>query len=63
MKCTISSDDYPFKVSDACFLIVGTDINRALLTAMSVLDKAERLPERSVSMIILLTDGQPTSGE
>ncbi|XP_074691938.1 inter-alpha-trypsin inhibitor heavy chain H4 isoform X2 [Strix aluco] len=41
----------------------GTDINRALLTAVSVLDKAERLPERSVSMIILLTDGQPTSGE
>ncbi|NXG82710.1 ITIH3 inhibitor, partial [Stercorarius parasiticus] len=38
-------------------------INRALLTAVSVLDKAERLPERSVSMIILLTDGQPTSGE
>ncbi|KAM7095812.1 inter-alpha-trypsin inhibitor heavy chain H4-like [Ciconia maguari] len=41
----------------------GTDINRALLTAVSVLDKVERLPERSVSMIILLTDGQPTSGE
>ncbi|KAK4814898.1 hypothetical protein QYF61_001276 [Mycteria americana] len=41
----------------------GTDINRALLTAVSVLDKAKRLPERSVSMIILLTDGQPTSGE
>ncbi|XP_010284264.1 PREDICTED: inter-alpha-trypsin inhibitor heavy chain H4 [Phaethon lepturus] len=41
----------------------GTDINRALLTAVSVLDKAERLPEQSVSMIILLTDGQPTSGE
>uniref|UniRef100_A0A8C8ABD9 Inter-alpha-trypsin inhibitor heavy chain 4 n=1 Tax=Otus sunia TaxID=257818 RepID=A0A8C8ABD9_9STRI len=41
----------------------GTDINRALLTAVSVLDKAERLPERSISMIILLTDGQPTSGE
>nr|XP_010301649.1 PREDICTED: inter-alpha-trypsin inhibitor heavy chain H4 [Balearica regulorum gibbericeps] len=41
----------------------GTDINRALLTAVSVLDKSERLPERSVSMIILLTDGQPTSGE
>uniref|UniRef100_A0A8B9TL75 Inter-alpha-trypsin inhibitor heavy chain H4 n=1 Tax=Anas platyrhynchos TaxID=8839 RepID=A0A8B9TL75_ANAPL len=50
-------------VSDACFLIAGTDINHALLTAVSVLDKAERLPERSVSMIILLTDGQPTSGE
>ncbi|KAM9276990.1 inter-alpha-trypsin inhibitor heavy chain H4-like [Morus bassanus] len=41
----------------------GTDINRALLNAVSVLDKAERLPEQSVSMIILLTDGQPTSGE
>ncbi|NXL58636.1 ITIH4 inhibitor, partial [Chordeiles acutipennis] len=41
----------------------GTNINRALLTAVSVLDKAEGLPERSVSMIILLTDGQPTSGE
>ncbi|KAM6126343.1 inter-alpha-trypsin inhibitor heavy chain H4 [Phoenicopterus ruber ruber] len=41
----------------------GTNINHALLTAVSVLDKDERLPERSVSMIILLTDGQPTSGE
>ncbi|OPJ80830.1 inter-alpha-trypsin inhibitor heavy chain H4 isoform A [Patagioenas fasciata monilis] len=41
----------------------GTDINRALLTAVGLLDKTEKLPERSVSMIILLTDGQPTSGE
>ncbi|XP_008942939.1 PREDICTED: inter-alpha-trypsin inhibitor heavy chain H4-like, partial [Merops nubicus] len=41
----------------------GTDINRALLAAVSTLDKAESLPERSVSMILLLTDGQPTSGE
>ncbi|NXG65713.1 ITIH4 inhibitor, partial [Hemiprocne comata] len=41
----------------------GTDINGALLTAVSVLEKAKELPERSVSMIILLTDGQPTSGE
>ncbi|XP_066051631.1 inter-alpha-trypsin inhibitor heavy chain H4 [Chamaea fasciata] len=40
----------------------GTDISGALLAAVAVLDKAERLPERSVSMIILLTDGQPTSG-
>uniref|UniRef100_A0A8D0GCP1 Inter-alpha-trypsin inhibitor heavy chain 4 n=1 Tax=Sphenodon punctatus TaxID=8508 RepID=A0A8D0GCP1_SPHPU len=41
----------------------GTDINKALLTSASALDKAisaELLPERSVSMIILLTDGQPT---
>uniref|UniRef100_A0A8D0GEZ1 Inter-alpha-trypsin inhibitor heavy chain 4 n=1 Tax=Sphenodon punctatus TaxID=8508 RepID=A0A8D0GEZ1_SPHPU len=39
------------------------NINKALLTSASALDKAisaELLPERSVSMIILLTDGQPT---
>ncbi|RLV99424.1 hypothetical protein DV515_00009630 [Chloebia gouldiae] len=41
----------------------GTDISGALLAAVAVLEKAEGLPERSVSMIILLTDGQPTSGE
>uniref|UniRef100_A0A8D2P3U6 Inter-alpha-trypsin inhibitor heavy chain 4 n=1 Tax=Zosterops lateralis melanops TaxID=1220523 RepID=A0A8D2P3U6_ZOSLA len=41
----------------------GTDIDGALLAAVGVLDKAQQLPERSVSMIILLTDGQPTSGE
>ncbi|NXL87632.1 ITIH4 inhibitor, partial [Alectura lathami] len=41
----------------------GTDINRALLTAVGVLEKAAGLPERSVSMVILLTDGQPNSGE
>ncbi|NXA45177.1 ITIH4 inhibitor, partial [Nothocercus julius] len=41
----------------------GTDIHRALLRAVDTLHKAEALPERSVSMIILLTDGQPTSGE
>ncbi|NWV04950.1 ITIH4 inhibitor, partial [Ptilonorhynchus violaceus] len=40
-----------------------TDINGALLAGVSMLDKAEGLPERSVSIIILLTDGQPTSGE
>ncbi|XP_039551425.1 inter-alpha-trypsin inhibitor heavy chain H4 isoform X2 [Passer montanus] len=41
----------------------GTDISGALLAAVGVLQKAQGLPERSVSMIILLTDGQPTSGE
>ncbi|XP_032066694.1 inter-alpha-trypsin inhibitor heavy chain H4-like isoform X10 [Thamnophis elegans] len=44
----------------------GTNINEALLTAIDSLDKAtygELLPERSISTIILLTDGQPTSGE
>ncbi|XP_071296245.1 inter-alpha-trypsin inhibitor heavy chain H4 [Agelaius tricolor] len=41
----------------------GTDISGALLAAVGMLDKHEGLPEHSVSMIILLTDGQPTSGE
>uniref|UniRef100_A0A674HSV2 Inter-alpha-trypsin inhibitor heavy chain 4 n=1 Tax=Taeniopygia guttata TaxID=59729 RepID=A0A674HSV2_TAEGU len=50
-------------VSGACSLIAGTDISGALLAAVGVLEKAEGLPERSISMIILLTDGQPTSGE
>lgn len=50
-------------MSGACSLIAGTDIDGALLAAVGVLDKAQQLPERSVSMIILLTDGQPTSGE
>nr|XP_060615868.1 inter-alpha-trypsin inhibitor heavy chain H4-like [Anolis sagrei ordinatus] len=44
----------------------GTDINGALLAAINSLDKAtsaELLPEQSISMIVLLTDGQPTVGE
>ncbi|XP_078517773.1 inter-alpha-trypsin inhibitor heavy chain H4-like isoform X2 [Lissotriton helveticus] len=44
----------------------ATDINSALLSAVQILKESEEtrvLPERSVSMIIMLTDGQPTSGE
>ncbi|KAK9406268.1 inter-alpha-trypsin inhibitor heavy chain H4 [Crotalus adamanteus] len=44
----------------------GTNINEALLTAINSLDQAtqeESLPEKSISMIILLTDGDPTVGE
>ncbi|KAL8212381.1 UNVERIFIED_CONTAM: Inter-alpha-trypsin inhibitor heavy chain H4 [Gekko kuhli] len=43
----------------------ATDINGALLAAIHALDEAttaELLPEQSISMIILLTDGQPTVG-
>ncbi|XP_015675178.2 inter-alpha-trypsin inhibitor heavy chain H4-like [Protobothrops mucrosquamatus] len=43
----------------------GTNINEALLTAINSLDQATReesLPEKSISMIILLTDGDPTVG-
>ncbi|XP_061473986.1 inter-alpha-trypsin inhibitor heavy chain H4 isoform X4 [Rhineura floridana] len=43
----------------------ATDINGALQTAINLLDKdttAEVLPDKSISMIILLTDGQPTEG-
>ncbi|XP_043563772.1 inter-alpha-trypsin inhibitor heavy chain H3-like [Chiloscyllium plagiosum] len=42
-----------------------TNINDSLLLAISLLDTAhkQKLPERSVSMIILLTDGDPNVGE
>uniref|UniRef100_A0A3Q3IL68 Inter-alpha-trypsin inhibitor heavy chain H3 n=2 Tax=Monopterus albus TaxID=43700 RepID=A0A3Q3IL68_MONAL len=43
-----------------------TNINDALLLAVNMLDKdrrEKRLPERSIDMIILLTDGMPNSGE
>ncbi|XP_028906756.1 inter-alpha-trypsin inhibitor heavy chain H4 isoform X1 [Ornithorhynchus anatinus] len=44
----------------------GTNINEAVLAAVHLLDESnqrELLPENSVSMIILLTDGEPTVGE
>ncbi|XP_032996621.1 inter-alpha-trypsin inhibitor heavy chain H4 [Lacerta agilis] len=44
----------------------STNINDALQTAINLLDKdtkAESLPDQSVSMIILLSDGQPNTGE
>uniref|UniRef100_A0A4W3IBL3 Inter-alpha-trypsin inhibitor heavy chain H3 n=1 Tax=Callorhinchus milii TaxID=7868 RepID=A0A4W3IBL3_CALMI len=46
--------------------VSGTNINDPLLEAAKLLDDAHNLgqvPERSVSMIILLTDGDPNSGE
>ncbi|KAM3878582.1 inter-alpha-trypsin inhibitor heavy chain H3-like [Diretmus argenteus] len=44
----------------------GTDINGAVLRAVNMLlkDKQDKkIPERSVDMVILLTDGMPYSGE
>lgn len=44
----------------------GTNINDAVLLAARLLDSAnqkELLPEGSASLIILLTDGDPTMGE
>lgn len=44
----------------------ATDIHDAVLKAVDMLvtdRNAKRLPEKSVDMIILLTDGDPTSGE
>nr|XP_019579846.1 PREDICTED: inter-alpha-trypsin inhibitor heavy chain H4 isoform X2 [Rhinolophus sinicus] len=44
----------------------GTNINSAMLMAVQLLDEAnrkEQLPVGSVSLIILLTDGDPTVGE
>ncbi|GCC25549.1 hypothetical protein chiPu_0003960 [Chiloscyllium punctatum] len=43
----------------------GTNINDPMLKAVNLLNKAHQdklLPERSVSMIILLTDGDPNEG-
>ncbi|XP_043842758.1 inter-alpha-trypsin inhibitor heavy chain H4-like [Dromiciops gliroides] len=44
----------------------STNINEAVLVAVRMLDdsnRKEQLPEGSVSMVILLTDGEPTVGE
>ncbi|XP_072137006.1 inter-alpha-trypsin inhibitor heavy chain H3-like [Mobula birostris] len=44
----------------------ATNINDPMLEAVRLLDRAhqkKQLPERSVSMIILLTDGDPNTGE
>ncbi|XP_040603740.1 inter-alpha-trypsin inhibitor heavy chain H4 isoform X2 [Mesocricetus auratus] len=44
----------------------GTNINDAMLLAVKLLDssnQAELLPGGSVSLVILLTDGEPTEGE
>lgn len=44
----------------------GTNINDAMLMAVKLLDtsnQAELLPSGSVSLIILLTDGEPTAGK
>lgn len=46
--------------------LLGTNINDAVMKAVEMLvtDKREnRIPERNVDMIILLTDGSPNSGE
>ncbi|KAM9592937.1 inter-alpha-trypsin inhibitor heavy chain H4 [Trichechus inunguis] len=44
----------------------GTNINNAMMTAVELLDNSNRqelLPAGGVSLIILLTDGNPTEGE
>lgn len=44
----------------------GTNINSAILDAVSLLKKErkeKKVPERSMDMIFLLTDGMPNSGE
>lgn len=49
-----------------CLFLSATNINDAVLRAVTMLseDREDRkLPERSLDMIILLTDGMPNSGE
>lgn len=60
-----SSRHRSIPLSAACF-VPGTDINLGVLRGVDMLvkDRQEnRLPERSVDMVILLTDGMPVSGE
>ncbi|XP_027132828.1 inter-alpha-trypsin inhibitor heavy chain H3-like, partial [Larimichthys crocea] len=48
-----------------CLFLLATDINGAVLRAVDMLvnDRQEKkLPERSIDMVILLTDGMPNSG-
>ncbi|XP_035517598.1 inter-alpha-trypsin inhibitor heavy chain H3-like [Morone saxatilis] len=57
---------HPSTLHTWCAFLLGTDINQAVLTGVDMLVKDRRekkLPERSVDMIILLTDGMPNSGE
>ena len=49
-----------------CHCLSATNINGAILKAVRMLEKDrddKKLPERSVDMIILLTDGMPNKGE
>ena len=46
--------------------LLATNINDALLRGVNMLVKDrqdKKLPERSIDMIILLTDGMPNEGE
>ena len=49
-----------------CVFLLGTIINDAVLRGVNMLvkDRQEnKLPEGSIDMIILLTDGMPNTGE
>lgn len=49
-----------------CVFPLVTNINDAVLRGVNMLVKdrqEKRLPEKSIDMIILLTDGMPNSGE
>lgn len=53
-------------VKKTIVFLQATDINDAVLKAVDMLvtdRNAKKLPEKSIDMIILLTDGDPTSGE
>lgn len=53
-------------ICSLCYYLSATNINDAVLRAVSMLEKERRhknLPERSADMVILLTDGMPNAGE
>lgn len=45
-----------------CFFVIGTDINKAMLSGIDLLKLAKVDDERS-PVFVFLTDGHPTSGE
>lgn len=58
---------YRMEEMTRCFYFFqGTDINSGVLRGIDMLIKdrqEKKLPERSIDMIILLTDGMPNSGK
>lgn len=56
-----------FEVSifNLCTFVPGTNLNGGLMAGIELLNEAHKkgsLPERSASLIIMLTDGRPTKG-
>lgn len=69
LSCVMSTVLHPHKLLCMIWRVsfpLGTNINDAVLAAVSELVTAREqgdLPERSIDMVILLTDGMPNEGQ